>query len=31
MFVSVSQRVNPTRRSTLSRGTDTGPIDHPAG
>lgn len=31
MFVPVANRVNPTRRSTLSRGTDSQPIDHPPG
>jgi len=31
MFVSAAPRVNPTRCTTLSRTTDSGPIDHPAG
>ena len=31
MFASPVRGVNSTHRSTLSRGTDSGPIDHPAG
>lgn len=31
MFAPVANRVHPTRRSTFSRSTDSGPIVHPAG